>query len=285
MPGTPLRLVSPTPRTSSSSPSYPPSLLTASPPHSPTYSAWGGVNEPLLPRSLSPAPGGSRPSTPSRRTSSPGPLSPSPSSPAPSSSPFGPFSARAPPRAARLGASGRKWAVVGALVFLVVVTSWGASNPSPAAIDDGGVAVEKESWYKGLGDVKSWAWVAGKADVEDVEEGSAREEGEIAEGDVRIRPGSEANEVEDRLKAVLADGDVPVEGDLRVEEAAQAGNPSPADAQESLSAAFTAQSTLNVHPVPRPLPQDPNVLQSMRFLSFENHSGFHNRKSSLRVAL
>ncbi|BGP03736.1 hypothetical protein NBRC10513v2_007468 [Rhodotorula toruloides] len=282
MPATPLRLVTPSPRTSSSSPIHPPSFLTASPPHSPTYAASGGVNEPLLPRSHSPGPGGSRPSTPSRRTSSPAPLSPS----SPTSSPFGPFSARAPPKAARLGSSGRKWAAVGALVFLVVVASWGASNPSPAAGQDE-IAAEKASWYSGLGDVTNWAWGAGKADIEDIEEGSAREPVEVSEGDVRLPLAGVSDDFEETLKEVLT-GDEPgeavAEGDLRVEEAAQTSEPAPV-AVEELSPPSSAASVLNVHPVPRPLPQDPEILRSMRFLSFENHSGFHNQRKSLVNAL
>ncbi|BGP35623.1 hypothetical protein JCM10296v2_007464 [Rhodotorula toruloides] len=282
MPATPLRLVTPSPRTSSSSPIYPPSFLTASPPHSPTYAASGGVNEPLLPRSHSPGAGGSRPSTPSRRTSSPAPLSPS----SPSSSPFGPFSARAPPKAARLGSSRRKWVAVGALVFLVVVASWGASNPSsPTGQDE--IAAEKASWYSGLGDVTKWAWRAGKADIDDVEDGSAREPVEVFEGDVRLPLAGGSDDVEEKLEAVSTDHapeEAPADGDLRVEEAAQINEAAPVAAEE-LSSPWLADPRLNVHPVPRPLPQDPEVLRSMRFLSFENHSGFHNQRKSLVNAL
>lgn len=169
---------------------------------------------------------------------------------------------------------------MGALVFLVVVASWGASNPSSAA-GDAEVAAEKESWYSGFGDVTNWAWRAGKADVEAVEEGSAREEVGASEGDVRLPLTDGGDGDEEKLEAVFTDQapeDAPAEGDLRVEEAAQASEAAPV-AEEELSSISPAEPVLNVHPVPRPLPQDPEVLRSMRFLSFENHSGFHNRAS------
>ena len=35
---------------------------------------------------------------------------------------------------------------------------------------------------------------------------------------------------------------------------------------------------LNVRPHPRPPPSDPQVAEEMRYMSYENHSGFHNRE-------
>lgn len=167
---------------------------------------------------------------------------------------------------------------MGALVFLVVVASWGASNPSSAAGQDE-IAAEKASWYSSLGDVTNWAWGAVTADIEGVEEGSAQEPVEVFEGDVRLPLAGGSDDVEEKLEAVLTDQEpeeAPVDGDLRVEEAAQANEAAPVVAEE-LSSTAPAEPILNVHPVPRPLPQDPEALHSMRFLSFENHSGFHNR--------
>ncbi|ORY73599.1 hypothetical protein BCR35DRAFT_307044 [Leucosporidium creatinivorum] len=42
---------------------------------------------------------------------------------------------------------------------------------------------------------------------------------------------------------------------------------------------------LNVRPHPRPPPSDPEAASKMRYLSYENHSGFHNQRKSIANAL
>ncbi|BGP27871.1 GDP-fucose protein O-fucosyltransferase family protein [Rhodotorula toruloides] len=107
------------------------------------------------------------------------------------------------------------------------------------------------------------------------------------EGDVRLPLEHDADDVEEKLEAVLADQEpeeAPAEGDLPVEDVAQTSVGAPVAVEESMPAP-AAGHTLKIHPMPRPLPQDPGALRSMRFLSFENHSGFHNQRKSLVNAL
>lgn len=53
-----------------------------------------------------------------------------------------------------------------------------------------------------------------------------------------------------------------------------------AEEEADSSTEVTAPSVpiLNVRPHPRPPPNDPAVAEQMRYLSYENHSGFHNRE-------
>ncbi|GAA5838466.1 hypothetical protein JCM11251_003400 [Rhodosporidiobolus azoricus] len=245
------------------------------------------------------------------RASSPGPSSPLRGSSRQNSlsptSPSSPFSFSPPPRAARLGSSGRKWVLLAGVLVVggLVVASWSAG----VGINEEYHQAVKEKWEAGVAGVKSWtAW--GAITEEDASMGDGAAQSEPLGDDMDLegmraaeRPAPTAEAVEDGFDDRIPDDGEPGEVDreettepaeeesstlLAEEEEADEEVPAslPAGAAEA-DADFAAIDAvkLNVHPVPRPPPLDPAVASETKYLSFENHSGFHNQRKSLVNAL
>ncbi|BGP52013.1 hypothetical protein JCM10450v2_007984 [Rhodotorula kratochvilovae] len=296
-----------TPRSASASPfDLLPRLNTSSPSafssglSSPSHGA--GASEPLLPRSYYHPSASSRPGSPSPLPSPRGALplrngSLTPTSPRSSSS-FPPF-VGPPPKAARLGTH-KRWAVLLALVLVFALATLGAGGGS----DDGYATSVREGWRAGVQGVKSWAggrWQAvepGGAGAHDPGEGVVQPGSEIPPPDELRELEAEGREEQETVKeeeleaareeeTLGADETPPAEEvDALDEAAAKALAQEPAQEVAVVEAEpVPSVPTLNVNPFPRPPPRDPKVLSKMRFLSFENHSGFHNQRKSLVNAL
>jgi len=290
----------PTPRAPRSASSSPFDLLPRliSPAASGTYSSGlsspssreGSTStEPLLPRSYHPAP---RPDSPhstshSRRTSlsaanghSKGPGSgtytpTSPSSPA-ALSPF-----PEPPRKVPRRGSARRWVAVLA-VTLVCGLALSARGPGPGEGGDRYATSVREGWRAGVEGVKSWTggrWQGGGEPPGRSDEGDAGESTRMPLAALAASPaGVEGDEAADEGPLGEGMGDSAL--DVDEDPAALSTQDVDGDDDASLaSLASAAPPVLNVNPYPRPAPRDPEIVNQMRFLSFENHSGFHNRAS------
>ncbi|GAA5870505.1 hypothetical protein JCM1840_004783 [Sporobolomyces johnsonii] len=271
-------------------------------------STGGGSSEPLLARSSSPIP-----LTSSSRRSSLSPLSPSPAS----SLPY-------VPQAPRLG-SRRRWGAVAAVllvscVLLGAARGWssgvtgteyeqkvreGLSGWGEWAREKGGAALGEGRWadWGGVGPPP----VQPQADQGTGEEGGGpttldEEVGAAAKEDVAVAhdledPPDPASAEEPVLggtdSAPVAEAERPEEA-LSLDEEGRLGESSENDGRIGGEAApaggaeeerLSATKKLNVRPVPRPPSTDPVVASEVKYLSFENHSGFHNQRKSLVNAL
>ncbi|GAA5905908.1 hypothetical protein JCM6882_009067 [Rhodosporidiobolus microsporus] len=227
-------------------------------------------------------------------------------------SPSSPFSFAPPPRAARLGGSGRKWVLLAGILVVggLVVGSWSAG----VRINEEYHQELREKWNAGIAGVKSWtAWgatveeeptaggEAGEAQYEplgdDVDLAALRaaERPEATAAPVAPHDALDDRIGDDEEPAVLAEEEAdassaqdeadPVEEELPtvLEEEEAAAVVAAAVPEGAID--FTDAIKLNVHPVPRPPPSDPTVASETKYLSFENHSGFHNQRKSLVNAL
>ncbi|GAA6053914.1 hypothetical protein JCM3770_005331 [Rhodotorula araucariae] len=252
-----------------------------------------GASDPLLSLSDRHPGASSHSASPTLRPSTRGALPPNVTLPSPSSS--APFLAPLP-RSARRVASER-WAVFVAVVVVVALATLttgggvGAENSYATSV--------REGWRAGFDGVRGWAderWQAvgpaGAVAAEDilVQAGSdnptldkPREVG-AAEGDKQETISDENLEAALEEEA-LGVGITRPEGDA-LEAGAESPEDEPAlDAGKGETTVVPPAPALNVHPVARPPPRDPEVLRQMRFLSYENHSGFHNQRKSLVNAL
>ncbi|GAA6017515.1 hypothetical protein JCM10207_008253 [Rhodosporidiobolus poonsookiae] len=232
-----------------------------------------------------------------RRASLP-PRSPSPVLSPASASAATAFLFAAPPKATRLGLSTKRWAV---LVVLVVVGGLALTRTTAGGdlVGDAYAASVRERWRTSVQGVKAWAW-AGAAGSAGGEEGAEEAGLREAEGEKTAPAG-----MDDAPKALDSAGDriedVSDEtGRLGYADAAGAAvevqEPveASADEEDDLFAAppstfsdpeYVESFRLNVRPVPRPPPRDAKVASEMRYLSFNQHSGFHNQRKSIVNAL
>ncbi|TNY21557.1 hypothetical protein DMC30DRAFT_197178 [Rhodotorula diobovata] len=247
----------------------------------------GGASEPLLPRSFhpsSPASGAHH-----RRTSSlSGIALTAPSSP--SSSAFPPLVAeKAPPRPTRRG-SPKRWT---ALLALALVFGLALSSTWQGVIGNGdGYATSvSEGWRAGLKGVKNWRTGLGKAGgggPEGANEGGERDAMPPDTPLQELDGSAQASEL--TAEAAIDDGKAPnvldpsVEDD-EVPDSTAASDEGASASEKPTSTSTTVAPTLNVNPFPHPAPRDPKVASQMRYLAFENHSGFHNQRKSLVNAL
>ncbi|GAA5886392.1 hypothetical protein JCM5296_001893 [Sporobolomyces johnsonii] len=286
-----------------------PHIVTASSSFPSTASSTGGgSSEPLLARSSSPIP-----LTSSSRRSSLSPLSPSPAS----SLPY-------VPQTARLG-SRRRWGAVAAVllvscVLLGAARGWssdvtgteyeqkvreGLTGWGEWAREKGGAALGEGRWAdsSGVGPPP----VQPQADQGTGKEGGGpttldEEVGAAAKEDVAVAydledPPDPASATEPVLEGTestrVTEAERPEEA-LSLDEEGRLGESSGNDGRIGGEAAppggaeeerLSATKKLNVRPVPRPPSTDPVVASEVKYLSFENHSGFHNQRKSLVNAL
>lgn len=120
------------------------------------------------------------------------------------------------------------------------------------------------------------------------EEQARTDEEEPLEPPKTADPTIATDQEQEELDAVLAgqDGveDDGVEDDAGVLDDLDDDSSTALDSTEDDTDAESSPSPLipilNVRPHPRPPPSDPAVADQIRYLSYENHSGFHNRQSS-----
>ncbi|GAA5924946.1 hypothetical protein JCM1841_005376 [Sporobolomyces salmonicolor] len=287
-----------------------PRLVTASSSYSSTTSSLGGaVSEPLLARSSSPAP-----LTSSRRSS----LSPlSPPSPSPASLLFVPPAARLTSR--------RRWGAVAAVLLVSCVLLGAARGWSSGVtgteyeqrVREGlmgwGEWAREKGGALGEGRWTDWGGPGRPQPQAEVDQGPGKEGGETlvdavrrpTEEDVAIThhfqdPPDLASAAEPVLGGLdstsVGEAERPEEA-LSLDEEGRLGESSEEDGRiggETAPAVgagaggkdrLSAAKKLNVHSVPRPPSTDPVVASEVKYLSFENHSGFHNQRKSLVNAL
>ncbi|GAA5839736.1 hypothetical protein JCM9279_005154 [Rhodotorula babjevae] len=262
---------------------------------SPSSREGSATTDPLLPHSFHPS---SRPATPHstshRRSTSlsaanghgkglgSGAYTPTtPTSPAASAS-----FADSPPKAARRS-SARRWV---ALVAVALVCGLALSSRADGHGEggDGYAASVREGWRVSVEGVRSWTggrWQGGGEPPGRVEEvGDGEKTGAPLAALAAAVGGGEGAEVADEGRLGEGMGDSML--DLDEDPAALSTQDfDDGEAAPAASSSSPAPPVLNVNPHPRPVPRDPKVVGEMRFLSFENHSGFHNQRKSLVNAL
>ncbi|GAA6039765.1 hypothetical protein JCM8097_004211 [Rhodosporidiobolus ruineniae] len=243
------------------------------------------------------------------RGHSPGPVSPSSPSPggaaasgggASVSSPSAPFGFVPPPKAARLGGSSRRWAILAALLVVggLVASGGGFGAASGAGAEEQAVGL-REKWGER---VEGWrtAWSGsgtggGGAKGEEPPGGkTAAKEGAVVDlgaddaDEPPIPPSSSSDDAGDQggaRRPKYEEDDLSLTLGGAGEEDEQEPPVSSTSPSSSVDDPRLEQLRLNVRPVPRPPPRNPKVASEMKYMSFENHSGFHNQRKSLVNAL
>ncbi|BGP20528.1 hypothetical protein JCM10213_003792 [Rhodosporidiobolus nylandii] len=263
-------------------------LVTSSSPVSLSNAAGGEASLPLLSRSHA-----SSPSSRRNSASAPSSLPFTTTSSSPLSSPVDPpssgLAASAPRRAARLS-SARRWALLAAAVLVGVVLLVGTRSEAGEAR----LARVREGWsaawdWGGEGLAGGWRapWAA-----KEQGEGAGGAPGEGIEGEkafLAVAEGTETGSPTQKEEAPSgsiagAPSSAAFSSSIPSPPSPPA-SPSPTSPSPSSAASLENSKRLNVHPYPRPPPCDPGVAKEMRYLSFENHSGFHNQRKSLTNAL
>ncbi|GAA5876375.1 hypothetical protein JCM8547_003022 [Rhodosporidiobolus lusitaniae] len=265
------------------------SAVSSSPSSSLSSPGGGGQAGDSVPLLLS-----SRPATPIQRVpsrqNSLGSLSPS--SPSPSAG----FPLSPPPRAVRIGGSTRRWALLAgtALLGVILLGSWSAAGVEESE-QGGEVGGLRETWRDGWEKVGSWtSWAS--AGEQDEGGGGGGGLGEVGEKTAE-KVGASNKEELVRLEGGEGEEGWPSAAGEEGEAGQVGGKEEPYSEKEeggpSTTTAAAAPEELeideaarmNVLPVPRPPPRDEVVARGKKYLSFENHSGFHNQRKSLVNAL
>lgn len=195
-----------------------------------------------------------------------------------------------------MGTSSRRWVLLaGLLVVGGLAVSW-----STGTSGEDGLLTEK--WKAASEGLQSWTpWTSGSessngGEVQADEEGAQREEISVKKENVQAdEPVATSAPVEDdstseaEVPSTVDDGSAgeeKVQADEETETTEEGedvtSSSSPSTDESSTSAKevdFSDAFKLNVNPVPRPPPTDEKTASETKYISFENHSGFHNRLS------